>query len=525
MSTKTAAGRDELSLARDAYMRGDFEHCLALCDAVESEDPGVQTEVALLRARALLTIGRSDRALEILRRIRSSDLGADEGVVLKMLTGAAYVRLRQAQHGIELLRSASGPSMEVHKTIRADVAVNLGIALFWNAEYGEALRVLESVDPEADIVHARAQLYIAWSWWKAGDIVRTARAFEAVLDRLVACKHYDRYVEAYALQGSARLCAEGPNLTLWPTVERRARRFDWSASGLVEPRFWFWIEASFVHEMLGQLAEARRCASFAEEQPPSPSHRVAAQCRLAALFGNYGERGAHEYFVAKALSGYDTLNVDDMIIHDPMLPLALAEEAVNTRPLADVEALLGAYREVVAPAMQTDFDGDRQRPVYDFVDAELKTLRGDRDGAVASLRTSFEGYMRLGFGRRAGGAAIKLVGLGVDEYRQHVVDVTRDASPHYWMKDALGRHETHADVRLTEAQADVLSLIMAGRTNKEIAAARAISFFRARNVVADLLVLFGASNRTELSRIATSRGFVPRGGSMRRSSVDAARVG
>ena len=47
-----------------------------------------------------------------------------------MLTRAANVKLGQIDHGIELLRNAHTNANSADPTVRADVAVNLGIARY-----------------------------------------------------------------------------------------------------------------------------------------------------------------------------------------------------------------------------------------------------------------------------------------------------------------------------------------------------------------------------------------------------------
>ncbi|MDQ6943541.1 MAG: LuxR C-terminal-related transcriptional regulator [Candidatus Eremiobacteraeota bacterium] len=501
---KDISQRVTVSTVRDAYLRGDFERCIAFCDEYRARNGQDEVEVELLRARALMPLNRADSALDVLRRLRLVEGAGDEYLVAKMLTGAAYVKLGHLDRGLEILRDAHGAAGTAHPTIRADIAVNLGIARYRKRQYAQALAVLQSVPKGADIVYARAVLYTAWVAWGQGEYATAADRFEGALQHIEGCRHYDRYVEAYALYGYALLCAELPRLHLWKPICERIARFDWGVTGLALPRFWLMIAASYITEMLGTMDDARHWASQAEDSAPSPSCRIVAWCRLAALFGRYGEAGAHAYFVDKARERYESLGREDALREERSLPLTLAEETVQTSAPDDTEALLTYYVEVQVPLLKEDPDEPKLEAYRDFIEAMLYDAHGERTRAQRRYASAFRRFRALGFGRSASIVAYRLAGLTDDaQYRAFADDALRDASASYWVKDRFAQQKF--EIRLTAAQADVLRLVALGMTNKQIAAARGISFFRARNIVADLLAAFGVNNRVDLGRIAAAR--------------------
>ena len=65
--------------------------------------------------------------------------------------------------------------------------------------------------------------------------------------------------------------------------------------------------------------------------------------------------------------------------------------------------------------------------------------------------------------------------------------------------------ERHLEMRLSDRHTQVLRLVAQGMTNKEIATARGVSFFTARNMVRELLVLFNVRTRGELAALAAAR--------------------
>jgi hypothetical protein len=67
--------RVTLTAVRDAFLRGDFERCLALCERYHARGDADEVEIQLLEARALLPLNRAGQALDVLRRLQPSDDG------------------------------------------------------------------------------------------------------------------------------------------------------------------------------------------------------------------------------------------------------------------------------------------------------------------------------------------------------------------------------------------------------------------------------------------------------------------
>lgn len=490
----------------DAYFRGDFEACVALCDRYDAVERSGDIEVALLRARALIPLDRAEWALDVLSRVRVGDRSKDEYLVWQMLTGVAYVSLGQIARGLDVLKAVYHAMNGAHATIRADVAVNLGIALYRNNEFDEAASVLEAVPASADILYARALLYKAWIAWRQEELRAAADWFKDTLTCIDGCARYDRYVEAYALYGYSLLCKQLLRLPEWRRLRRRIESFNWSFSGLSQPRFWVADVASHVSELLGDREASRRWAMQAEAWAVSPVQRIFSACRLAALLGRYGESRAQRYFAEKGWTEYEGLDTQTRQ-REHALALSLAEELVHAGRTDEAQSLLRYYQDVIAPSIVGSPDAAKLAAHFAMIEGTLRETRGDRGAAENRYLSAFEWFRDADHTHCASVAAYHLATLTGDaQYRQYVAQTLRDASPGYWVKERL-EHRTF-EVRLTPAQLDVLKLVTDGLTNKEIAAARGISFFRARNVVADLLNVFGAANRAELSRIAIERGLV-----------------
>jgi len=503
-----ARARVTLSGVRDAYFRGDFERVLAMADALPARDAVDIVESVLLRARALLALNRAEEALGALRSLRLAERPRDEYLTAQMLTAVAFSKLEQGARAVEMLREAHASASSAHPTVRAEIALHLGIAHYLRSEHGDAVRTLAEVPPEADIVYAQALEYRAWSAFVSGQYERAATLFDDALSTISRCRHYDRFVDATTLLGLAILAAELPRLERWPDIFARMSSIDWSAPGLNVSHFWLAAMASLIEEMRGDRGEAVRWASVAEDSAPTPASRVAAACRLAAVTGRYGEEYAHRYFVGKARRMYDELPRDASFRSEHFLALTVAEEIAAGEAPVQAAPLLIFHREAVEPLVRRRPEHGMLTAVRDSVEARLEHARGNRAGAVRRYARAFEAFARMGYRRRASIVAYRLAELTGDaRYREYATDALRDAGDAYWVKAAFARLGV-GEVQLGERHLAILRLVADGRTNKEIGAARGISALTARNAVRELLRRFGASNRTELGRIARERGIV-----------------
>ena len=138
---------------------------------------------------------------------------------------------------------------------------------------------------------------------------------------------------------------------------------------------------------------------------------------------------------------------------------------------------------------------------------QYEERHGNRARAEEAYLRAFDSFRSVGFLRRASIVAYRLfVMTGDRQYEAFVADALRDASESYWVKAHIARSQIEA--RLTKTQLEVLLLVADGLSNKEIAKARGISYYTARNSVADILSLLGVQSRTDLARVAASRGLL-----------------
>ena len=261
-----------------AWFTGDFEGCLALCDRVRPHDVDMVSQLALLRARALLRIQRPDDAIKVVSDVFVAHGTLDASLTARMLLGTAYVRRGDYRHGIAILEEAHRASPDAHPTIRSEIALSIALGYYCLRELESAERALDLVCSDADIVHARALEHRGWIAIARSDYAAATDSFSGAIRRLDDCRHYDRFLEAQGIFALSMLAAERLDRPTWLFVEHRSDRFDWSASGLVAPQFWVGIYSSMVYEVEGRTADALRLAGDAER---SPARRSCACSRSA----------------------------------------------------------------------------------------------------------------------------------------------------------------------------------------------------------------------------------------------------
>ncbi|HTD38044.1 MAG TPA: hypothetical protein VK669_11055 [Candidatus Limnocylindrales bacterium] len=408
-----------------AWFAGDFEGCLALCDRVRPSDVDMVSQLALLRARALLRLSRAQEAVAVVSGAFIAHGTLDASLTARMLLGQAYVRLGEHDRGLAMLRDAYAGADDAHPTIRSEIALNVALGYYGLRKLDEADAALELVHDGADIVHARALEYRGWVAVARTDYAAATRLFGDALRRLDGCRHYDRFLEATAIHGIALLASERLDRTAWLQAEPRAARFDWSADGLALPYHLMAIHVSVLYEAEGRIREALRATHDAERIAISPAHALYAQIRRAAILRVMRERYAHDDLVATIRRGLDELAPSSLQGDLRWLPLALAEEIAYAGDVFGARALVKRFHDLPSPSRMSAMADDPRDEAYQlFVDAVVADAAGDLHDAHARYQRAFQIYHRIGYERRALLAALRLGELTGQTYLLEYVDRT-----------------------------------------------------------------------------------------------------
>ena len=504
---KRAARHISVQDAMRAWFAGEFEQCLELCDAVRLRDSETRTHIALLRARALLRLDRGDDAVSTLHDVESIPCGTDEALTTRMLLGAAHVRRGNVGEGLALLISAQREGNRAHRTIRSEIALNLGLAYYARRDLTAAERALSLVPNDADLVHACAVQYRAWIALARDNTEQAAASFIAALHALDACRNYDRFFDANCVRALAHLGAERLDRETWAFVRSRRARIDWSADGLAQPRFFIaYCAAAYQLDVEGNSLEAAREAREAERLAPSEAYRAQARCKRAAIARHMGEPLSHRDHVESASELLAKHDPAEFSGDEKVVPLILAEELAAIDP-DGARAMFALHRELspLSPALSATqtHSTDAYRAA---IEAAVLEHAGARDEALRRYREAFDVLSAAGYTRRAAMAALRITQLiGDRKFQSYAARVTSHLSPQSWLRRELVV-ATSQNVRLTAVQREVLSLICQGKSNPEIARLRKRSLHTIRNLVARLFEILGVSSREELAVQSVRRG-------------------
>ncbi|MDB5069546.1 MAG: Two component transcriptional regulator, LuxR family [Candidatus Eremiobacteraeota bacterium] len=494
-----------------AWFAGEFDRCLELCDRVRRNDPDTRSQVALLRARAYLRIGRAPEAHRILSDVFVAHGTLDASLTAQMLLGAAEVRIGAVEAGLARLEAAQKSAATAHPTIRSEIALNRALAYYADGDHRAASAALADVDRASDIVHARALEYEGWIATARGRHDEAARHFVAAIERLDTCRQQDRFLEANALQALSYLAAERFDDALWSFIETRAAGVDWTADGLALPRWWITMSSAFVHEAAGRTLQAFAAAREAVYTAPTPAYRVHALLRRSIVARNVGEQFSPLDTLHSARAAFDAIDPRTLTGDERTVPLVLAEAfAQVAREMESAEALDLArryerlYCELAPMTRVSAMSQDPRTPALEHaVRATIAEAAGDTATAYAAYNEAFRAHKALGFRRRAAACAYRLGELtGFDHFYAYVVESTRDVDRSYWLRRLMRRRECgYRDPiarNLTPSQREVLVAICQGKTNGEIARLRDRSESTIKHIVTELLRAFGVESREQL---------------------------
>ncbi len=509
---RVAGGRVAFSEAMRAWFAGDFDGCLALCDRVRPHGTEMLSELALLRARALLRVGRPQDAIDVVFAVFVAHGTLDASLTARMLLGQGYVRLGEPERGLAILEEARRGADDAHPTIRSEIALNIGLGYYGLRRLDEADRALDDVSVDADIVHARSFEYRGWVASARADFAAATAHFRAALERLDGCRHRDSFLEANATLGLATFASERLDRQTWLFADQRRARIDWSGNAMATLRHGLALAASKVYEIDGRIREALDAAYEAEMVAPNPGYALLAQCRRAAVLRAVGERFAHADAVVRMKHALDALVPSSWQESEQYgLPLAIAEEAAYAGDVLAARALLKRYRELPPAPMQAISGNPRETGQRVFVEGVIADAEGEHHVAHHHYRDAFRIFSRIGFERRALFAALRLSELTGQAYLFEYVDhALRKLAPASPLRERARRVTTASKDPTVEAlsptERAILHLLCAGKSTVEIATLRGRSKQTVRNTVSRILRAFDVGDRAALLRECVRRG-------------------
>lgn len=485
----------------DAWFAGAFERCLELCDAVRARDPGTRINLGLLRARALIRLDRSTEALRALASVSSIPCGTDEAITLRMLSGAARVRCGEFDAGLRELSAARADAAAAHPTVRSEIALNIALAHMGRRDFSAAERALSWVDPDSDIIVARALEYRGWIAQSRSDDERATAMFVSALQTYDRCRHHDRFLEANCVRKLAHLALDRLDVQTWEFVAARARLVDWSENGLADPHFWTtYCAAGYAMDVEGEAARAVRDARMAEQIAPGDANRAIALCKRASIAFDLGEPVSARDHLEHAAEICARLDETQFSGDGQSAPLLLAMELVRADEVDRARAAVRLAHAAQRDAAPRPVEGlPVTRAFRQLAEATVFEASGNLSAAIHAYGESFRTYAAHGYVRRAAQIALRLAQLAGDRKMLAYADRVTSHLPE---RSHLRRTVLAAQQRgmqLTDVQREVLVLICQGKSNPEIARLRKRSLHTIRNLVARLFEVLDVKSREELA--------------------------
>jgi len=498
--------RATLSEARLAYFEGDFERCLAICADVGVQSVATASEIALLSARACLRLARPREAESVLRETFNLHATVDTSATAQMLLGTA--RIRQGDHdgGITILETAAAGSLRAHFAIRSEIAFAIALGYWAKRDIDAAERYLARVDPNADIIHARALELAAWCQFARGEYRRSAELFIVTLLRLDNCRAHDHAIAATAISTLWILAVELFDREFARVAEQRASAMDWT-SGLAMQQYLTLLHQALFAELAGNTVQAYEFAIQAREIAPTTACRAAAWSVTSIFARNAGEGCAAVVCAQRAQHLLTAQAAHDLQGEERLALLAVAESCAHFDSQS-AEQFLSAYWDLAPIDSIKVISGSPSLAAEEtFVAGVVAQARGDVTGAASRYHRAFEESKRIGYVRRAILAALALLKLSGDQAAQNYLVAQFHGTSNYITRYLAQRGtanlplpEQHPIVAtLPHAQREVVLLVCQGKSNKEIAALRRVGEQTIKNMLTkDVFRAFGVSSRAAL---------------------------
>ena len=537
-----------LEAAREAWARHDWQACFEAASACGvADDDGVEAERLDLVADSAWWLGRLDDCIEARERAyRLFDSSGDDrragqcavwlyehhcfraspsvasgwlGRARRALArgaecaelGALILRVAEVAHGSGDLDTATGLAergIELGRQLRcpdleAEALQALGRIRIDQARPAEGLGLLD----EAMLFAVEGRL----SPYSTGKVYCSlVSACEQLSDHRRAAEWNDataRWAEQHPAAVFPGLCRVHHATALqwrgdWVGAEREAVRACEELSGINLPNAAAaWAEIGDIRRRLGDLTGAAEAFAHADRLCPQPRAAVAL-LRLAA-----GDLTSASAIVGEALEGAGWNRLARAKVLPAVVQIAIAAAELPTA-IAAVDEL-----ETIA----RDFESSGLRAAATTARGRLQLAEDDR-AAAATLRSAVAQWTDIGVPyelatarmllgeacRRQGDDAGAASAFSVARAMFEELGIAVDA------RAALPPDRAALPCGLTEREAEVLRLVAAGHTNKEVAAALYLSDKTVARHLSNIFVKIDVSTRAAATAFAFERGIVTR---------------
>lgn len=511
--------------ASEAWAVGHYGRCLVILDAAVPASDAERREMLLLRARALIRLGRPAEVIALLGPCLSQFIGIDEVSTARMLHATAVARAQDIKRGLDLLleTDAGARAFDSHRTIRGELAYEIGYVYWLMRDCERTLEyALLAEAARADIVSVRAA---------------SLRAFVAI--------HKERYSQALSLFRSARrkydLCSAKDYALVEMIVVQVATlevalqsktvvgshalpasagtRFpvETSAQGTSEYRAVTATMDAWLYAFEDERANAYRMVRYAESVAPDPVWRIWVIANRAKIFAAFGDLVGAADFAEAALDLVDDVDWEDTTSEVRVALLHLAEILARTAPLEAVR-VFDRYNALTSEVDRSlVFRSDVRLWILEtFVRGLVSRIRGDISGAWRAFKDVYTAASRVGIVWRSALALIELDATPIaarprgDHYLQAAAALVSEHFPRSFIARRLGRwtmaHEDPIAKALAPQPREVLRHLLTGKNSAEIASALGLAEGTVRNYIKTLHAAFEVHSTPQLLVACYERG-------------------
>lgn len=495
------------------YAGGDFERlflaaeyasCRELLRSAKATD-----RTTLQAARLDIREGRFVDAVERLSAMRAS--APRSTVERDVWLGAALSATGDFAEAHRLLNRALGrlrPEGELY-----DTALFQRAYAIWQERKYDELRaaVAPLLRSRFPLYRGRAHLLGSWEFVHRRDLRSQAAEYLRALDEFESMDPPDALIRLSTLFTLASLARELP-------LDHVASRVRQTYPALVPAdgtrvqyfkltRIMGWIEA-----LRGDELAAFRHFRTAAQLAPSPFWRVLCMTDRAYLAETTGERAFALDQLAEAHETASALSWNAAEQEDRMALLNLAELFASIDPPV-AQRYLALFRSLRTPMdSRMILAGDPRVRALETYPAGVALLRlGERDAAKKMLLEAWEIFRGFDYSWRAALCALALYEATGETRWLGQARAQAASWPQSWVaRRVRAVQDAHAAARVdsavSPAQSQVLTLLLEGKRNSEIAASLKRSPNTVRNHIAEIFKVYGVQSRSELiARLARKR--------------------
>ncbi len=490
-----------LDAARAAWDAGEYELVLRGLGSVRFERREERAASLVMRARALLAVGRPAEVPALLDAARDDLKTPDETIVAQMLLGAALARTERGDEGERLLEAAADAAARRAPSRVPEVAYYRALRRWSTHRVTDAEEIVEAALPAASgVVRSRLLQLLGWIDVRREAYAAAALDFTAALDELDKAPETDAKGRAAILHALAFIAAEMVDLRLGRVVRREYETNRWTDDTRIE-RFQVLEHLSWLSLLAGDVERAWDERQLALTLTVDTSYHAIALIHAAKIAGMVGDRFSESRYVT--LAGALLLRGDQVALDVERRTALLGfATAAGTAHVETAQRIMTLYdRSKPRRTAMLAFEGDRRVEALELsARGRVALLSGDTKRGTAMLQQSLDLWTRLNYRLRVALTANDLrLATGDARYTRIALDALRDA-PQAWLHPAL---EQRGDddlplAKLTAAERRVLIALCEGKKAREIAAEFGRSFNTINNHTRAIFTAFGVRNRAAL---------------------------